>query len=343
MKSIVRSIVVAALVIISWAYSIAQVVGVQKVSITVSSLKESIAFYTDVLDFKLVQQSSLSPKTVSTLFDLPGDSIQVRLALLQLGDEQVELMEFDHHGRDIPADSKSNDLWFQHIAIVVDDMDDAYSELEKHHVSHISTSPQTLPKTIPNAAGISAYYFLDPDHHVLELISFPKDKGKAKWHELSKQNNQQDNASPFLGIDHTAIGVEESETGFAFYRDQLGLEIKGHSRNFGTEQEHLNQVFGANVYITGLAAKEGFGVEFLDYVSPPGGRAYPVDSKPNDLWHWHTTLLTEDLSKTISSLDDDVIRISSAITPLTEFISGFMIRDPDGHAILLIGQATAVP
>jgi hypothetical protein len=32
-------------------------------------------------------------------------------------------------GRPIPADSRSNDVWFQHIAIIVSDMDKAYKLL----------------------------------------------------------------------------------------------------------------------------------------------------------------------------------------------------------------------
>ncbi len=46
-------------------------------------------------------------------------------------------------------------------------------------------------------------------------------------------------------------------------------------------------VFGAHLHITGLKAPEGgMGIEYLNYLSPPGGRSMPVNTRPNDLWYW---------------------------------------------------------
>ena len=62
-------------------------------------------------------------------------------------------------GRPIPVDSRSNDQWFQHIAIVVSDMDKAYQQLRAHKVQHTSTGPQRIPDWNKAAAGIKAFYF----------------------------------------------------------------------------------------------------------------------------------------------------------------------------------------
>src|SRR5439155_15571646 len=70
-----------------------------------------------------------------------------------------------------------------------------------------------------------------------------------------------------------------------------GLRVAGSSENYGTEQEHLNNVFGARLRITGLRASKGPGVEFLEYLAPRDGRPYPGDEKANDLIHWQTRLL----------------------------------------------------
>jgi hypothetical protein len=64
-------------------------------------------------------------------------------------------------GRAIPADSRSFDHWFQHIAIVVSDMDAAYEHLRRAKVKHVSTAPQTLPAWNKDAGGIKAFYFRD--------------------------------------------------------------------------------------------------------------------------------------------------------------------------------------
>jgi len=315
--------------------------AVTKVSVTVADLERSIKFYTTVLPFQKISNYTLSGKPTQRLFGIRDPQLSVKVTLLRLGEEYIELMEFNTSklkGRKIPEDSKSNDLWFQHIAIVVSDMDKAYQQLMKHQIPHVSTSPQTLPDYIPAASGISAFYFRDPDNHNLEIIYFPKDKGNPKW--------QTSNGEIFLGIDHTAIGIEQTKESLAFYQDLLHLEVAGNSENFGEEQEHLNQVFGARLLITGLHAASGFGVEFLDYIAPPGGRNYPKDSEVTDLWHWHTSLKVSDVKRYYADLlEANYEMISSGIVPLNDPLKnnnnslkneqGFLVRGPDGHAILI--------
>jgi catechol 2,3-dioxygenase-like lactoylglutathione lyase family enzyme len=308
---------------------------VTKVSITVSDLDRSVDFYTSVLSFEKVKSYRLEGKPAQLLFGIRDERLSVDIAQLKIGNETVELMQFNTavSGRPIPSDSRSNDLWFQHIAIVVSDMDKAYRQVVAHKVVHVSTAPQTLPDYIPAAAGISAFYFRDPDGHNLELIYFPKGKGHPKW--------QQPAGKLLLGIDHTAIGIEETDQGLAFYRDVLGLEVGGNSENYGPEQEHLNQVFGARLLITGLHAAEGFGVEFLDYIAPPGGRPYPLDSQPTDLWHWQTAIQVDDVSAFFQKIiqmpgteliSNGIVDFSDGNTPPKR---GFLVRGPDGHALLL--------
>jgi catechol 2,3-dioxygenase-like lactoylglutathione lyase family enzyme len=309
--------------------------NVSKVSLTVSNLARSVEFFEKILSFKKIKEYELSGKVLPNLFGLRNiNNLHIKCALMQIGSEQIELLQFlnTNQGRSIPSDSKSNDLWFQHIAIVVSDMDKAYQKLWENKVAHVSTFPQTLPAYIPNAAGIKAFYFQDPDGHNLELIYFPKDKGNPKW---QKPENQL-----FMGIDHTAIGVGETEQSLPFYRDILGLKVRGTSHNYGTEQEHLNQVFGARLWISGLGAENGFGIEFLDYISPLGGRAYPPDSQPIDLWHWHTSMQVNDLAGIYQKLQNQNYRlISTGIIDLNgtgfEAKKGLLVRDNDGHAIFL--------
>src|SRR5262245_20349761 len=114
-------------------------------------------------------------------------------------------------------------------------MDEAYRMLRARGVRHASSGPQRLPDWNPNAGGIEAFYFKDPDGHALEIIHFPKGKGDSRWQRAA--------APLFMGIDHTAIVVGDTETSLRFYRDALGLRPSGSSENYGTEQEHLNNVF----------------------------------------------------------------------------------------------------
>jgi hypothetical protein len=90
--------------------------------------------------------------------------------------------------------------------------------------------------------------------------------------------------------------------------------------------------------ITGLVAKQGFGLEFLDYLAPPGGRPYPLDSRPTDLWHWHTTIAVNDLDNVYQQLQAaNHTFISNGIVQLNGQ-RGFLLRGPDGHALYIIGD-----
>lgn len=158
-------------------------------------------------------------------------------------------------------------------------MDKAFAQLRQNKVRFASTAPQTLPDWNKNAGGIKAFYFKDFDNHVLEILSFPEDKGAKKWHDLARDRNKL-----FLGIDHTAIVINDTDASLKFYRDFLGLNVAGESENYGTEQEHLNNVSGAKLHITGLhAPQDGIAVEFLEYLAPRDGRDFPKDTRGNDL------------------------------------------------------------
>ena len=51
-----------------------------------------------------------------------------------------------------------------------------------------------------------------------------------------------------------AIVVADTDVSLAFYRDALGMRVAGSSENYGSEQEHLNNIFGARLRITALRA-----------------------------------------------------------------------------------------
>src|SRR5947207_430923 len=276
-------IVIAASTIVAAAQPGPTVRGVDSVAITVSDMDRAVDFYSRVLTFQKMSDVEVTGEEVEHLSGVFG--VRIRVVRMKLGDESIELDEYlAPRGRPVPVDSRSNDRWFQHIAIIVSDMDKAYAWLRENQVEHASSGPQLLPKWNKNAGGISAFYFKDPDGHPVEVLHFPPDKGAEKWHRLSDKL--------FLGIDHTAIVVSDTDASVKFYRDLLGMRVAGESENYGTEQEHLNNVFGARLRITALRAAEGPGIELLEYLSPRDGRPYPNDLHANDLAFWETRLST---------------------------------------------------
>ena len=303
--------------------------GVDSIAITVSDMDRAVDFYSRVLTFQKVSDVEVTGEDAEHLSGVFG--VRVRVVRMKLGDESIELDEYlAPKGRPIPVDSRSNDRWFQHIAIIVSDMDGAYARLRQNKVEHASSGPQTLPAWNKNAGGISAFYFKDPDGHPVEILHFPSDKGAEKWHRTSDKL--------FLGIDHTAIVVSDTDASVRFYRDLLGMHIAGESDNYGTEQEHLNNVFGAHLRITALRGAQGPGIELLEYVAPRDGRPFPADERANDVVHRQTVLMTQnadDLARELFSAKAAFVSSGLVANHNGElgFSAAFIVRDPDGHAV----------
>ena len=264
-------------------------------ALTVARADRAAEFYAGVLQFQTLGERAVD-----------DGAAHVRVVRLALGSECLELREYTPGGRAKPPGERSNDLSFQHMAIVVRDMDRAYARLRAARVRQVSTAPQRIPGWNRAAAGIRAFYFRDPDDHNLELIWFPRGKGAPRWQARGK--------SLFLGIDHTAIAVADTARSVAFY-EGLGLRVSGESENWGPEQEHLNAVFASRVRITALRASEGPGIELLEYLAPADGRPFPDDLRESDVAFWQTSL--------VGSGTD-----------------GALLRDPDGHALRIQAEAS---
>ena len=326
-------VVVLALTLLTTASSLAQkspvVDGVDAIGITVADMDRAVEFYSHVLTFEKVCDTEITGADYEHLQGVFG--LRVRIVRMRLGDEFIELTEYlAPKGRAFPVDSRSNDHWFQHIAIIVSDMDKAYAWLRQNKVEHASSGPQRLPDWNKNAAGISAFYFKDPDGHPVEVLQFPPDKGLTKWHQPTHKL--------FLGIDHTAIVVGDSDASIKFYRDVLGMRIVGESENYGTEQEHLSNVFGAHLRITALRGSNGPGIELLDYLAPRTGRPFPEDEHANDVVHRQTVVVTRNAgqaARDLSLAKADFVSSSVIANQNRElgFKAAFVVRDPDGHAI----------
>jgi len=297
--------------------------AVEAISTTVADMNRSVEFYAKILSFRKMSDRQVALGNAGN-----GEQAPIsRVVSMKLGDESIELVQYKNaQGRPVPRDSRSNDLWFQHIAVIVSDLDRAYMVLKTHHVEPASAAPQRLPDWNKNAAGIRAFYFTDPDGHPLEILQFPVGKGDAKWHRNS--------GGLFLGIDHTAIVVSNTEASLRFYRDVLGMRVAGTSENYGPEQEALNNVRGAHLRITTLRAQQGPGIELLEYLEPRDGRQLPYEPELSDLLHRQTVVLAHDPARLANALDSALVVHCHIAEQM-----GVTIRDPDGHELLIRSAA----
>src|SRR5215472_10763678 len=167
MKPFLRKLHVLALFVVCGVAATGQqpvAIAVGPIGVTVADMDRSLDFYTHVLHFSKLSDEEFAGENIEHVKGVFG--LRIRVVRLQLGEEQIELTQYlAPRGRPVAVDSRSNDRWFQHVAIVVRDMDKAYAWLRQNKVQYASSGPQTLPAWNKNAGGIKAFYFRDPDDH----------------------------------------------------------------------------------------------------------------------------------------------------------------------------------
>ena len=297
-------------------------VRVARLGLVVSDLHESERFLTEAFDFVARDRGDCDP-TVPDLMGLPGG--KARQVTLTLGEQEVVLLQFDPPGRPYPSASTSSDIWFQHFAIIVSDMAEAYAQLQAagRFVAISQGGPVTLP------GGIEAFKFRGLDGHPLELLAFPPGGGPEHWQERRGREL-------FLGIDHSAISVADTAVSTRWFESCFGLTLSEQQENRGPEQSRMDDVQDARVVVTGLAPeKTPPHVEMLGYLV---GERRPIDgaTRSNDIAATHFVLETDDIEPIIASLTAGSVRfISPGIVTMGNGTRSIMVLDPDGHRFMI--------
>jgi catechol 2,3-dioxygenase-like lactoylglutathione lyase family enzyme len=257
------------------------------------------AFYESACGFRRLESQYLSGVVEGA----------ARCISLVLGEEVLELVEFKQPGRLYPPASSSADVIFQHFALVVADMEEAYRRLSA--VAGWTAISTHGPKRLPlSSGGVTAFKFRDPNGHPLELLAFASDNVPPHWRRGS-------NGAVFLGIDHSAINVRNSSRSIAFYLG-LGLNVAARSRNSGPEQERLDGIPQPHVEVIALAPHHATPhIELLCYESAAHAAALTLRS--NDVAT--TRLVLESCDDSGTASDQSAAR---------------ELLDPDGHHLLIV-------
>jgi catechol 2,3-dioxygenase-like lactoylglutathione lyase family enzyme len=249
--------------------------------------------------------------------------------LLQLGRERIELLEFtDSAGRPYSLGSTSTDLWFQHIAIVVNDMRRAYLRvMANRRFRPISRNgPVRLPDS---SGGVTAFKFRDQDGHPLELLAFPEGRVPGPWRAGNGSGS-------FLGVDHTAIAVSDPARSARFFGSVFGFSTGTRTENRGPEQDDLDEVADVHVSVTRLAPDlPAPRMELLNY-HVGMRRPIPPDTASSDIVATHSAVR-------VASLDATAAALARRGTPLAGYdlmilcggIRAAPVSGPDGHRFLV--------
>jgi catechol 2,3-dioxygenase-like lactoylglutathione lyase family enzyme len=301
-------------------------VVIDRITLIVSDLDRAEEDYVRTLGCRVGQRADIEPSLTRVLCIRRARG---RRSLLRMGRERIELLEFtDAAGRPYPPDSTSTDLWFQHMAIVVNDMTHAYRQvMANRRFRPISREgPVRLPE---NSGGVTAFKFRDHDGHPLELLAFPQGRIPEPWRAAR-------GAGPFLGVDHTAIAVRDTARSTRFFRSVFGFRAGTRSENRGPEQDALDDVDDVHVSVTRLAPDlPAPRLELLRY-HVRTRRPIPRDTASNDIVATHSVVR-------VASLDATAAALVRRGTPLADrdlmILRGGMraalVAGPDGHRFLV--------
>jgi catechol 2,3-dioxygenase-like lactoylglutathione lyase family enzyme len=247
-----------------------EIYRIARFSLTTGAADRLADFYERALGFR---QIGLERRVGATFESLMGVAGEARGLVLELGEQEVELLEFATRGRPYPEHAASSDLTFQHLAIVVADMRAAYEGLLA--VAGWSPITEGGPQRLPDGSGgVTAFKFRDPDGHPLELLAFPEGKSPPPWRDKS-------GPGPCLGIDHSAISVADAARSTEFY-EALGFIVSARSHNHGPKQARLDGLPAPDVEVTALSPTQATPhVELLCYRS--SARAASVRLRNNDI------------------------------------------------------------
>jgi catechol 2,3-dioxygenase-like lactoylglutathione lyase family enzyme len=138
------------------------ITNVDHVALSVASLDRSIAFYRDIIGFKVERILECGPEMrLGDVNGMPGST--ARIAHLTLRNNMLELFEYQTpQGKRIPPDHKQADNGLIHLGLASTDARTDYEKLKEYGVKFLS-------EPIEFRSGVWIFYFYGPDGEVCEL------------------------------------------------------------------------------------------------------------------------------------------------------------------------------
>ena len=289
-------------------------------AITVRDVDRSVDFYSRALLFEKVSDVQTSGADVARLFGVSGP--RVRVVTMRLGAERLELVEDRGRvSRQAPAEAPRDERAVARIALAVNDIEQASLWLQRQHVQG---TPEASADARQNTTGVRALSFEDPDGHALEIVEYPAGQGDARW--------QRPTDRVFLGIDHAALVVGDTDESLRFYRDTLGLRVTARRESDAPEPSSAGTTGRSR--ITTLRGGGGPAIELFESPAPRDAR--PASQRGSR----QTLVVTTDAKLPVagagwSSAENERGKIVSIADATLGFRRGVTALDPDGHRVQL--------
>jgi glyoxylase I family protein len=142
------------------------------VAVVANDLRKLVDFYTQILGFEVKRRYEVKSADFQNGIGVPGaEATGVHLTMPN-SDVELEMFQFtaplmNFSRSPLPA----NQPGYRHMALVVDNLQDAYLELKTKGIPFLS-EPITF-KEPKEVAGFQFVYFRDPEGNIVELNQLP--------------------------------------------------------------------------------------------------------------------------------------------------------------------------
>jgi catechol 2,3-dioxygenase-like lactoylglutathione lyase family enzyme len=294
--------------------------GVHHVAIGVKSLRETRAFYRDVLDFTEIfvdfpeaEYPALQPVVranrvvySAVLFNQPAGGI-----ILELIDMA------DPPSRPIRKNVSYGDIGVSKISITVPDIDVTYKELK----GRVKWCFEQRSVTIEGFGDYRFAFCEDPEGNLVEFVSAAKLPVRQR----------------FGGISSVGISVTDLDRSVAFYQKYLGFDkvvIAEHDRFSGRVGE-ITGSQGSQIRSCLLANSHAEGMVELFEVSKPRGRSIPFAARWGDYGYLQMCLngnQGDDINRIAAYLEQEGLEFLCEPQFMHDEKEGafFYMKDPDG-------------
>jgi len=135
------------------------------VSLCVADLARSVAFYRDVLGFRVAGEFSFTGPAISRV--LAVEDCKLTAAFLARDGMRLELMAFERPSPPPPAPARNDRVGLAHLTFAVDDLTSTLQSLRDRGVEVLAETQAEL------APGVLACTVRDPDGMLLKLYQYP--------------------------------------------------------------------------------------------------------------------------------------------------------------------------
>jgi glyoxylase I family protein len=142
------------------------------VAVVANDLSKLVDFYTQILGFEVKRRYEIKSADFQNGVGVPGAEAMGVHMTIPNSNVELEMFQFTAPLMNVSGPPQpANQPGYRHMALIVDNLQDAYSELKSNGITFLSEP--IIFKEPKEVAGFQFVYFRDPEGNIVELNQLP--------------------------------------------------------------------------------------------------------------------------------------------------------------------------